>query len=393
MDVVVIDRARPGAGASYGNAGWITPALAAPLPDPAVPRVVVSSVLHGDSPLYLRPSQALRLAPWLLRFLRHCTPRAHAAGLAATSALAANAMNLYDDLAADGVAFDMAPTGLTFLARSADKAEAARRSLEPVRAFGWSVPESTSAAGELVETDPGIGAAVGGGFTLRAERRVHPMSLLDGLSARLSEMGVSSRLGAPVVGFERIGGAVSAVRVAGDRVPASAVVLAAGVWTRELARDLGVRIPLVAGNGYSAVVTPRVVPRRPYYLIEAKAGVTPYGDRMRIAGTMELTRRSTRFDQRRLDALLRTAQPYVSGWKPEIDDPWMGPRPMTPDGLPVIGRAPGWSNVVVATGHAMLGVTLAPSTGRLVADLVAGGDASPLLRPFRVERFRQRSGT
>src|SRR5207249_7226458 len=143
------------------------------------------------------------------------------------------------------------------------------------------------------------------------------------------------------------------VKTVAGRVDADAVVLAAGAWTTAMARALGRGFPMQAGKGYSFSVVPRVLPRRPLYLHEAKVGCTPMGGRLRIAGTMELSGVNTRVDMRRVRAIVRAAAPFLDGWDGEgIEDVWTGMRPVPPDGLPIIGRLAG--SVFVATGHSML---------------------------------------
>jgi D-amino-acid dehydrogenase len=173
-------------------------------------------------------------------------------------------------------------------------------------------------------------------------------------------------------------------------------VIAAGVWSRALCRGLGVDIDLMPGKGYSFSVPADPQPSRLIHLGAAKVVLTPLGDRLRVAGTMEFDRDPDRFRQRRVDAIIAAARPYLrdADWT-RREQEWMGPRPMTPDGLLLIGRLPGSPEVLVATGHNMLGLMLAPATGRLVAGLLSGA-ADPALAahfdPARTARRRRRSG-
>jgi D-amino-acid dehydrogenase len=157
------------------------------------------------------------------------------------------------------------------------------------------------------------------------------------------------------------------------------VVIAAGIWSRQLVRGLGVDIDLVAGKGYSFSVAAEPPPSRLVHLGAAKVVLTPMGKRVRVAGTMEFERDPDRFRRRRVEAIVAAARPYLrhADWD-GLQEEWVGPRPMTPDGLPLIGRVPGHSRVLLATGHNMLGLMLAPATGRLVAGLLTG-DADPAL--------------
>jgi D-amino-acid dehydrogenase len=183
----------------------------------------------------------------------------------------------------------------------------------------------------------------------------------------------------------RSGQRVSGVRTAaaGD-VDADEVVLAAGAGSASLLRELGVRVPMVAGTGYSFTVRPPVVPRRPVHLEEAHVACTPLSGALRVAGTMEISARQSGINARRVDAIARAASRYLRdvAWD-ERTAVWGGPRPVTSDGLPLLGRPADVDGCIVATGHGMYGVTLAPTTARLVAQVVAGTPAPAALSPTR----------
>ena len=192
-------------------------------------------------------------------------------------------------------------------------------------------------------------------------------------------------------------GTATAVFAAGERFPAETVVVAAGAWTPRLLKPLRVNVPIEAGKGYSidfepAPVLPQPV-RRPLYLHETRVTITPLNDMIRLAGTMELSGLNHDVRQERVAAIARSAAWAIRGWpeRTATSGPgvrvWHGPRPMTPDGLPVIGLAPGYRNLIVASGHAMLGMTLAPATGEAVAELITTGYTPHLIAPFDPARF------
>jgi D-amino-acid dehydrogenase len=388
-EVVVLEANEVGAGASWGNAGWLVPALAAPLPAPGMVREALVSLSDRNGAFRVAPSQIPRLLPWLLRFAGQCTRSRYDAGLLATARFAASVMDDYDELAGEGVTFEMQHDGLLFACLEAHNAEKARLSMLPMRAFGVEVPEAIEDGASLRQREPALNLSIEAGLELHGERSVHPGSLLAGLTVALEAAGVEVRRGTPVGGFEVRGGAVSAVLTPHGAVRSSAVVLAAGAWTGRLARQLGARIPLQAGTGYSFSMTPSVAPSRPLYLAEAKTGTANVGDgRVRVAGTMALTGVRSRMDQARLRALSRAAAPYLTAWDPASErEHWSGMRPLTPDGLPAIGALPSVRNAYVNTGHAMLGVTLAPTSGRALAMLVLDDLVPDELRPFNPGRF------
>jgi D-amino-acid dehydrogenase len=169
------------------------------------------------------------------------------------------------------------------------------------------------------------------------------------------------------------------------------VVIAAGAWTSGLVQRLGVRLPMLAGRGYSFSIASPTPPHSSLYLTEAKIGATPFGERLRLAGTMELSRVAERFDGRRVEALSRAAARYLLPcFHGPRSEEWSGLRPLTSDGLPVLGRLPTRNNAYVATGHGMLGVTLGPASGHALAEAILGRPAPHVLQPFGVDRFARR---
>lgn len=386
-DVLVVERDRPGAGASHGNAGWITPVLAAPLPGPGVMAVALRSLLDRDSPLYVDARVAPRLVPWLYRFWRRCGKHHQLKGLAATARLADGTMQLFDDLVADGVETGMRSDGLLFACLDSSKAEQVLDGLRPMQEFGYELPDIPLEGNEMRCLEPALGQQVRAGFLVPGERALRPDIFVDSLARRLRQMGAEILDETEVTGMRESGKRVS-VRTRVATLDADAVVLAAGAWSARLASGIGLPLHMQAGKGYSFSIRPKQVPARPLYLYEARVGCSPQGDSLRFAGTMEFSGINTRLDGRRVESIARSAATYMDFDVPTCDltDTWTGMRPVTADGLPTMGRVPGWGNLYIATGHSMLGVTLGPASGRAVADLVLGR-GSDVLYPFRPERF------
>jgi D-amino-acid dehydrogenase len=209
-----------------------------------------------------------------------------------------------------------------------------------------------------------------------------------GLTEHLRAHGADLREHVRVERIDRDGGGW-AVRADGEVLRTERAVIAAGAQTGAVLAPLGVRLPLEGAKGYSVTdAAPPVRPRRPLYLLESKAGVSPYDGAVRIAGTLELGSRDVEVDARRLHALDHAGAKYLDGWYASVGrKDWAGMRPLLPDGLPAIGPVPGHPGLFAATGHAMLGVTLAPVTAELLAPAVLGQPPSPALAPFAVGRF------
>jgi D-amino-acid dehydrogenase len=199
-----------------------------------------------------------------------------------------------------------------------------------------------------------------------------------------------------VSGIETSGNRATAVFAERRRIPAETVVVAAGAWTPRVLAPLRVPVPIEAGKGYSIDLAQPPLPEpvgRPLYLHETRVAITPLDGMIRLAGTMEFSGLNHHVREERVEAIARSAGWAIRGWPERTPIAgsgvrvWNGPRPMTPDGLPVIGWLPGYRNIAVASGHAMLGLTLAPATGEAVAELVTTGRAPEVIAPFDAARF------
>lgn len=388
-EVVVVDRGQPGAACSAGNAGWVTPSISAPIPAPGLTWTSLKWMLSSDSPLYISPTAAPGLSRWLWRFWRHCNARDFERGLHAVASLNTRAIALFDELDRDGVSFELHRDGLLFVFRQDEYMEANRKDLEHYRRYGYRVPPALGRS-ELVALEPHLADGVRSGFLVAEEYHVRPESLAAGYAKHLAAAGVAIHSGADVTGFASSGGKLTAVRTSAGDFAADDVLIAAGAWTGQVVEHLGVRLPVQAGKGYSVTIDGRGdMLRRPVYLGEAKIGCSPFAGGVRFAGTMELSGVNTTLDRRRVAGIRRGIANYFSvPVGADEGTEWVGMRPLTPDGLPMLGRIPGMSNGFVATGHAMLGVTMAPITGETMADLMTGALDENTLAPFGPGRFR-----
>ena len=399
--VMVVDAGPRERAASHVNAGWIVPTLAEPVPSPGLIGTSLRWMLRSDSPLYIRPRLDPSFLRWTLRFWRHCNARDYLAGAEATAAFGARSLALYDAMREAGVQYEEHRDGLLFVYRTPAALEHDYAALEPIRRFGFDISALMDGA-ELRALEPSLAAMVTGGYWLPQERSVRPDSLVRGLVDYLQERGVEVRHDTPVTGIETTGGLATAVFAGGQRIPAQAIVVAAGAWTPHLLKPLRVNVPIEAGKGYSIDLTPPpALPQpvsRPLYLHETRVAITPLDGMIRLAGTMELSGLNHDMRQERVAAIARSATWAIQGWPDttRTSGPgvriWNGPRPMTPDGLPVIGWLPGYRNLIVASGHAMLGVTLAPATGEAVAELITTGRAPDVIAPFDPARFTRGRG-
>ncbi|MFD8588450.1 NAD(P)/FAD-dependent oxidoreductase [Streptomyces sp. NPDC059637] len=389
--VTVYDREGVAAGASWGNAGWLTPGLVAPLPEPAVLKYGLRAVLSPSSPVYVPPSADLRLARFLAGFARNSTAVRWRRAMDALVPLNRLALPGFDALERGGVAEPTAEAK-SFVAayRTAGERAALLEEIEHIRAAGQDIGFDVLDGDEAREAEPSLSPAVGAAVRLHDQRYIDPgrfvRALADSVRARGGE--IRTGAGAAVADVQDGAGGAAVVTAGSADAPAGvperfdAVVLATGAWLGGLGRRFGVRSVVQAGRGYSFSVPVERVPAGPVYFPAQRVACTPLGDRLRVAGMMEFRRPGAPLDARRIKAIAEAARPLLRG--ADLDarrDEWVGSRPCTPDGLPLIGatRSP---RVFAAGGHGMWGITLGPVTGRLLAETVITGRTPAELAPF-----------
>jgi D-amino-acid dehydrogenase len=388
-EVSVLERGAIGGGASLGNTGWVVPSFSFPLPAPGI----IGEGLRGmfrRGPLVIHPSLDPTFLRWLLGFRRSATRARWQEGVKALLALNRRTLELFDSYAAAGVEFEMHRSGLLVVATSSEGFDSYLTIFRELRSLGYQGEIAELTADEAGALEPTLAASrLAGGVHARVDRYVRPESLTEGLALHLSAAGVEIRRQVEVSEFVTANGQIR-VETNEGVVDADRVVVAAGASSSPLLDQLGVRMPLVGARGYSFTFAGGDTrPSQALYLAEAKVGISSYEDSVRVAGVFELGHKSDRLDRGRVHAMLATVEPYFDGWRPGTEAPlleWAGLRPMTADGLPLIGRAPSVPNAFVATGHGMLGVTLAPATAALLAPLVLEDRTVPELAPFDPRR-------
>ncbi len=388
LDVTVVETDEVAAGSSWGNAGWLTPPITTPLPEPAILRTGLRAMFSVDSPLYVPIRPDVDLIRFLLGFLRHSTSAAWLRAMRAYIPLNQQALGAFDELADGGVD---SPTIAAdpFLACFAqpDEHHLLMEEFDQIRAAGQPVVADLISGDEVRSIAPAVSPAVANAIRLEGTRFLDPPRYLAALAAAVRRDGVT--IHEHTVATEVSGGTPSSrasvrlQRAEGtDVVETDVVVLATGAWLGRLARPFGVRMVVQAGRGYSFTVPVDPMPRIPLYFPIQRVACTPLGDRYRVAGMMEFRRPGEPLDPRRIQAIVRAARPLLAGADfTDREDEWVGSRPCTTDGLPLIGptRSP---RVIAAGGHGMWGITLGPLTGRLVAELVTTGETPDLLRPL-----------
>jgi D-amino-acid dehydrogenase len=392
-EVTVFERDRCGAGASAGNAGWITPSLAIPVPGPGVIGQSLRWLINPSGPLWIRPTLSPAMLGWIAGFVASCRRPAYRRGLVALQQAGALAGPAFDRLAERGVEFELHAAPLLYPAfDQPELGHLERVAAELVEAGGAPLLEPISAP-EARSVEPALSERVIGGLIARNDGRVRPESLCEGVKRALVAGGAEVLEHSPVDAVGRDGSgwivASGTARRRGD-----AIVLAGGVATAGLLSRLGVKLPIAAAKGYSRTYpTDPTGPRQAMYLETPKVAISVYDGAVRVSGTLELGAQSLDLSARRLRAITEAAQQALPGWRmPAEPRDWAGMRSLSPDGLPFIGAMPGLDGLHVAAGHGTLGITLAPLTGELVADLVLEKRGSGALTSFDPARAIGRPG-
>ena len=393
-DVTVLDAGALGAGASHGNAAKITMAEATPVPAPGMVLQGLKWMLKADSPLFVRPSLSPPFVRFMLTMARHCNEGDFRRSLRVHLEMASTCVDVLDDWADDGLSFEMHRKGVLLVYEDRESFEHRVALNDAFAPFGM-VPELLD-ADALHDREPCLSERVRHALFFPDDRQVEPDSLTRALAKRLRELGAQLREHTRVLDFEQTGDRATAVITDAGRIECDQVVLATGVWTGVLAAKLGPALPIGPGKGYSVDYFPSPVPlSTPLTFEDAHVAVTPLDGRLRLAGTMEFAGLDLGVNARRVTAVKQAAVRGFRDWDEDTPhaEPWAGLRPMTADGLPIVGRLRPEGNVLVASGHGMLGLTLAPSTAKTVRDLardVEAGRPSPLT-PYGPERFLRSS--
>ncbi|TYB47654.1 FAD-dependent oxidoreductase [Nonomuraea sp. PA05] len=381
VQVDVVDRGGVAAGASWGNAGWVAPGLAIPLNEPSVLRHGLRSLLDPAAPLHVPASLDPGLWGFLLRFAANSRWRSWARAARANLPLNDECVEAYEVLAANGVSAPVVAAPITAAFRTRRQAEGLLRELRRLQAVGQHIEHTVLDRERLAEQVPLAGGELGAGVRIDGQRYVDPGGFVHALGRA-----VMSR-GATVYAFDvdsvRTDGRKAIVSSAkGTVLSADAVVLATGAWLPRLARQWGVRVPVRAGRGYSFTVPVEHPVPGPVYLPDVRVACTPYQGGLRVAGTMEFRDPDAPQAPARVKAIIDSARPLLRGvrWD-ERTDVWVGPRPVTSDGRPLIGATTS-PTVYVAGGHGMWGLAHGPITGRLLAEWVTTGKRPEALADF-----------
>lgn len=390
FEVTILDKGDLSNSCSIGNAGMIVPSHIVPLASPGIITKGLKWMFSATSPFYIHPKLDLRLAQWCLLFFRAATKKHVAYSIPYLKNLSLLSRGLYMQLAEQHSAVDLGleEKGLLMLYKSEDAAQEEVEFAHLARRHGLEADVLTQE--EVKKLEPYAEMDVLGGVFFPGDAHLNPAKLNTFLVMHLKSKGVKFVTNAEVLDFSFSGKAVKAVVTDKGDYAGDYVVIAAGSWSGEVARQLKIGMPMLGGKGYSFLVDNTPAIQRPAILTEARVAVTPFGEKVRFGGTMEITDDSDSINLNRVRGIHDSISKYYRGFScdfPEKREVWSGLRPCSPDGLPYIGFTERWSNVLFGTGHSMMGISLAPATGKLLAEELMNRKTSVLIDAFSPDRY------
>ena len=388
LDVTLLEKGEICSGSSHGNAGLIPPTLSSPIPAPGMLMQGLKWMLDPESPFYIKPRFDLELFRWLWLFQSYCNDEAQERGIPILRDIQRGSLALFQEIIEEeNLSCNFKQVGGVILYKSESKFAHAGEEVEKMNRFGFDLKLLDGVA--LRKLEPIIKEDVLGGIYNDEDAHLEPALFVEELSKSAEKYGAKIFRQTEVVGFEKVDGRITSVHTRDESFYPKEVVLAAGAWSASLAKELNLNIPVQAAKGYNITIEkPAQMLTIPLLLSELKVGVTPMGSRLRFAGTLELAGIDLSINQRRISAIMKAAKSYLKGISFD-DEPnlWSGLRPVSPDDFPYIGRTHAIKNLVVATGHGMLGVSQGPLTGKMVAQIISEEKPDFDMSPFAVERF------
>jgi D-amino-acid dehydrogenase len=386
--VTIIDKGRFGYGASHGNCGLI-------VPDHILPLNSIDNLIKGigwvfkkDAPLFIKPRIDPALVKWLMKFALRCNQNDILISAKGRAALMQGAIEIYQALIAEeALDCDWAVKGALHIFKS--KKEFEKYGSCDALKKGFGIRETPLDRKLLLKQEPAVMDNVAGAWVSSHTAHLRPDGLMKDLKRVLIRKGVEIIEQMEVTGFQSKNNKAVAAVTGEENFPADEFVVTTGAWAPLLNNILGCRLPIQPGKGYSVTMQrSQNSPSIPCFFQETGVVITPWQSDIRLGGTMEFAGYDESLNRLRLDALRHAAQSYLRNMKfSGIQDEWCGWRPMTCDGLPIIDRSPRLENVMIAAGHNMLGLTMAPGTGKLVSEILSGEAPQVDPYPYRASRF------
>jgi D-amino-acid dehydrogenase len=387
--VVLIDRGKIDSGCSFGNAGMIVPSHVIPLAAPGMIAQGMRWMLNSKSPFYVKPRLSKELISWGKNFYRSANEQHVERSMPALRDLSLLSKQLYQDLAKQSADIAYEEKGLLMLFQSEKVGEEEIHAGEIAKSLGLEVDILSKEEVQQLEQGTSVNAI--GGVHFKSDAHLYPHKLMQFLLESCRKNGVEFKEETEVETINLRDNQIQSISTSTETISGDDYVIAGGSWSSSLAKQLGIKLSLLAGKGYSfTLMKPSKRPQIPSILCEGKVAVTPMGDDLRFGGTMEITHvRDTKINQKRLQGIVETANSYYPEMNvqfPRKEDQWFGFRPCSPDGLPYIGRSQKVSNAVIASGHAMMGLSLGPATGAIVSSIVGKNKLAISIENFHPDR-------
>lgn len=387
--VTVIDRGEPAGGSSHANCGFICPSHVLPLAEPGMVGQALRSLLKRNSPFAIKPRLDPALWSWLVHFARRCNERDMMDAGRGIQPLLLSSLDLYRELIrGEALECEFEERGMLFAYRTKAGFES-YAATDRLMSEAFDCPARRLDPDELAAMEPALKPDLAGGWYYHDDAHLRPDKLMGAWHAVIDRAGGSVRAHC---GLEKLAGSnarATTARTTQGELPGDLFIVATGAWTPQLNEQLGCRIPIQPGKGYSLTMPrPAVCPAIPMIFPETRVAVTPLQSGYRLGSTMEFAGYDESIRPERLQLLKDGAAPYLrEPYCEPVEEQWYGWRPMTYDSLPIIDRSPRFDNVYIAAGHNMLGLSMAPATGKLVAEIVNGSTPHIDPKPYRIGRF------
>jgi D-amino-acid dehydrogenase len=389
-DVVIIDQTDLSDSCSFGNLGMIVPSHFVPLAAPGILSQGLKWMLDNKSPFYIRPSLDPSLISWGLKFMRSATKEKVEAAAPYLRDINLYSKALYEELSGKpGFEFSLEKKGILMYYKTEKTGEEEAHLAKKASAMGLDV--EVLGKDQLQQLEPGTELDVLGAVHYKCDAHLYPNQLIRNLFEYLKNKGVRILDKTMVQSFDRLKNNISAVNTTKGRMEADLFILANGSWLPQLSRLAGLQLSLMPGKGYTVTYDqPQYKLNIPAILCEARVAITPMNGKMRYGGTMEIARVNHEINMKRVEGIIGSVSKYFPSIRlsmPEKKDVWFGLRPCSPDGLPYIGRTKKLGNVMIAGGHSMMGLSLGPATGKIIADLANGNETGVRIDAFSPDRF------
>ena len=388
-NVTVIDQNKVGSGCSHANCGYICPSHVLPLTEPGAVATGLMSMLDPRAAFRVKPQARFALYEWMWQFARRCNHEDMIEAGHGLQALldysAAEFESLFSDNTLD---CEWKTDGLLYVFHTQSGLEAFSAH-EALLRDHYDVHARFIDGADLPKTDAALKPGLAGAFLYEADSHLRPDKFVSEWTSLGRQNGVTFIEDCRLEDVEASDGRVSGIITSKGKMTADHYVIATGAWSGKLGKMLGCKLPVEPGKGYSITMTPPAQPPRyPMLLPEHRVGVTPFDEGYRLGSMMEFSGYDSSIPEFRVSQLQESARPYLHDPVGEvIEERWYGWRPMTWDSLPIIGHVPGLSNTILATGHNMLGLSMAPGTGRLVSDIICESSPAISIAPYSPERF------